>query len=206
MRTLLESADLIIFTLGLTEAWIHRTSGTVFPTAPGTLAGSFDPAVHRFHNFGFREIHDDFLEFRSLLSCKREGRNPRFLLTVSPVPLTATASGSHVMQATVYSKSVLRAVAGQLAADHEDIDYFPSYEIIANPWSDTCYYEANLRSVTGHGVNEVMRTFLAAHAGDDAGILKIPAQHDRKNPAESADDDLICEEVLLDAFRKKDST
>ena len=35
----------------------------------------------------------------------------RLVLTVSPVPLAATASGSHVLPATIYSKSVLRAAA-----------------------------------------------------------------------------------------------
>ena len=60
-------------------------------------------------------------------------RGLRFLLTVSPVPLTATNSGNHVLVATVDSKSRLRAVAGQLARTVSRVDYFPSYEIISAP-------------------------------------------------------------------------
>ncbi len=83
--------DVFIFTMGLTEAWIDKRNGRVYPTAPGTIAGSFDPKIHAFHNFSYNEIYDDFLEFLELV----RNWNPGFrvILTVSPVPLTATASG-----------------------------------------------------------------------------------------------------------------
>ena len=85
------------------------------------------------------------------------------LLTVSPVPLTATASDKHVLTATTYSKSVLRAVAGELYDRYADIDYFPSYEIVASPWSRGFFYESNMRSVNAGGVSVVMQTFLGEH-------------------------------------------
>ena len=66
VRTLIGSADLFVFTLGLTEGWQHTRSGTVYPTAPGTLAGSYDPAKYSFKNFTYEEIKGDFLEFRAL--------------------------------------------------------------------------------------------------------------------------------------------
>jgi hypothetical protein len=87
----------------------------------------------------------------------------RFLLTVSPVPLTATASSDHVLTATTYSKSVLRAVAGQLTQEHADIDYFPSYELIASHWSGGAFFDLNLRTVTSDGVEAAMRLFFSQH-------------------------------------------
>ena len=36
VRQLLDQLDLFVFTLGLTETWQHRASGTVSPLAPGT--------------------------------------------------------------------------------------------------------------------------------------------------------------------------
>lgn len=36
-------ADVTIFTFGMTEAWIHKGNGTVYPTAPGTVAGDSTP-------------------------------------------------------------------------------------------------------------------------------------------------------------------
>ena len=77
----------------------------------------------------------------------RQGRPFNILLTVSPVPLTATASGSHVLVSSTYSKSVLRAVAGDLCSECKHIDYFPSYEIITNPRLHSSAFANNLRSV-----------------------------------------------------------
>lgn len=207
VREMFETMDLFIFTLGLTEAWVHKESGTVFPTAPGTIAGTYDPEIYEFRNFGFQEILEDLHAFRSLMrEIRKNSEGPRILLTVSPVPLTATASGQHVLLATVYSKSVLRAVAGQAVMDETDIDYFPSFEIISNPWSKVSFYEDNMRSVKSSGVNLVMQTFFNAHltgqeSSTPAGLqMNVPSPSGRGSGVEQPADDVICEEVLLDAF------
>ena len=49
----------MVFTLGLTEAWVSADDGAVFPAAPGTVAGEFDPARHRFVNFTVDEVVAD---------------------------------------------------------------------------------------------------------------------------------------------------
>lgn len=85
---MLQTMDLFIFTLGLTEAWVHRDTGTVYPTAPGTIAGRFDENIYEFQ--------------KNLLKLRPDGKLPKILLTVSPVPLVATASGNHVLTATNY--------------------------------------------------------------------------------------------------------
>jgi hypothetical protein len=153
--------DVFIFTLGLTEAWVDKRTNRVFPTAPGTIAGDFDPSIYEFKNFTYDEIHADFVEFLDLI----RARNPdvRVILTVSPVPLTATATDNHVLVATTYSKSVLRAVAGSIAQSYPDVDYFPSYEMIASPWSKGFFYEGNMRAVNAGGVAAVMRVFFKQH-------------------------------------------
>lgn len=210
VRDLLTSANVLVFTFGLTEGWVHRDSGTVYPTAPGTIAGRYDPAVFAFKNFTFNEILDDFLAFRALVRTI----NPRlrFLLTVSPVPLTATASDEHVLPATIYSKSVLRAVVGQLYQEHQDIDYFPSYELVASHFSRGFFYESNLRTVADAGVESVMRIFFAAHPpiGKRAKAPGELAQRRRRIAQDLAlfggkrgarrTEDVVCEESLLDAF------
>ena len=63
VRKLFEDMTVFIFTLGLTEAWVHRTTGRVYATAPGTIAGDYDPAVHAFKNFTHGEIYGDFVAF-----------------------------------------------------------------------------------------------------------------------------------------------
>ncbi|MBV9571104.1 MAG: GSCFA domain-containing protein [Alphaproteobacteria bacterium] len=161
VRKLFETMDVFVFTFGLTEAWVNKSTGRVYPIAPGTVAGAYDPDLFAFINFGFNEIRDDFSLFRNLVRECNPG--VRFLLTVSPVPLTATASNYHVLIASTYSKSVLRSAAGALCSEYADIDYFPSYEIIATPWSRGAFYESNLRSVSSDGVATVMRVFFSAH-------------------------------------------
>lgn len=194
VRKLLREADLLVFTLGLTETWAHRESGTVYPTAPGTIAGSYDPAEYEFRNLNFAEVYGDLRAFFDL--AKSHNPKLRLLLTVSPVPLTATASGEHVLRATTYSKAVLRAVAGQLYHEQPDIDYFPSYEIVTSPLAKGEFFEPNLRSVRGEGVEAVMKMFFAAH---DREVDEQSRSVSDAAPL-SEDDEIVCEEILLDAF------
>lgn len=42
--------DVFVFTLGLTEGWEAVEDGTMFPMAPGTVAGSYDPTGYRLRN------------------------------------------------------------------------------------------------------------------------------------------------------------
>ena len=123
VRRLVRTMNVFVFTFGLTEGWMNRQSGRVYPTCPGTAAGTFDPDLHIFKNFTFQEILADFIACRDFI--KRTNKSVRFLVTVSPVPLVATAGDDHVLVATTYSKSVLRAVAGQLAEQFDDLAYFP---------------------------------------------------------------------------------
>ena len=213
IRRMLRTTDVFVFTLGLTETWVDKASGTVFPTAPGTIAGHFDPDRHAFLNLGFGDTFGDMVRVRRML--KKINPAMRFLLTVSPVPLTATASDAHVLAATVYSKSVLRAVAGEMQARFEDVDYFPSYEIIASHFSRGAFFEDNLRSVADAGVQTVMRCFFSQHgtaaaAGRTRPEAAKPQTDEAAQPkAEEAappkaddEDDVVCEEALLDAFAR----
>ncbi len=172
VRKLFSQMELFVFTFGLTEGWVHLESQTVYPGAPGTIAGSFDPEIYAFKNFTFEENANDFIAFRNLIRTVNPAA--RFLLTVSPVPLTATASEDHVLPATMYSKAVLRAVAGQMSKDFSDVAYFPSFEIVASPWARSSFFQPNLRSVSAEGVDAVMRVFFAAHPQAAAGAGPAP--------------------------------
>lgn len=187
----LKQADVAVFTLGLTEAWEHTETGTVYPTAPGTIAGTHDPAIFRFANYGVAEILEDFTALQAALV----PINPdlRWLLTVSPVPLAATASGDHVLPATMRSKSVLRVVCDMLAEGSGRIDYFPSYEMVTSPAHPNGAYAGDLRSVRPEIVAGIMTTFLAAHGLTEAA----PTQ---ATPDADPMDEAVCEDILLDAF------
>ena len=89
--------------------------------------------------------------------------NPRarLVLTVSPVPLAATArADTHVLAASTYSKSVLRVACEELAARCPNVAYMPAFEIITSTHSRGRYFSSDLRSVNEAGVAHVMRVFL----------------------------------------------
>jgi len=90
VKRLIRQAELFVFTFGLTEAWINKEDGSILPTCPGTIAGTFDPEKYEFHNFKYSEVMEQAKRFIAFAT----RRNPeiKFLFTVSPVPLTATAS------------------------------------------------------------------------------------------------------------------
>lgn len=196
--------EVFVFTLGLTEAWENAETGQPYPMAPGTVAGGFDAGRHVFRNHGFERVMRDLQAAIGLMRDLKPGL--RVLLTVSPVPLTATNSGQHVLLATTLSKSVLRAVAGEVAAADPEVDYFPSYEIIAGAPARAGFFAPNLRSVEQAGVDLVMRHFFAGldlsgapvHGpGRQAGDAALAAA-DEAMEAE----DLACEESLLEGFNR----
>ena len=204
-------ADVFIFTLGLTETWENVATGTIYPTCPGVIAGAYDESRYRFLNQGFADVLADMIEVRDIL----KAINPRMkmLLTVSPVPLTATASGNHVLVATTYSKSVLRAVSGTLTEMFDDVDYFPSYELIASPVARGFFYEPNLRSINRNGVAMVMAQFLGAHISGKRPAPVTDRAADRAEAARGSNalrhrerrgrrNQVVCEEELLEAFTR----
>lgn len=188
IRNAVAGAGCLVFTLGLTEAWQDRVTGAVHPVCPGTVRGTFDRERHAFRNFTFDEVHRDLSAAVALARAANPGL--RVLLTVSPVPLTATATGGHALTATTYSKSVLRAVAGQLAAEHDHVDYFPAYELITGFPFRAVFYEPNLRTVTPEGVAFVMRQFFA-------GLGRPPGT---VTPDEPSGEDLSCDDAVLDYY------
>lgn len=190
-RSLLSECDLFIFTLGLTEAWFHKDTQIVYQIAPALTSGAYDPNENEFRNLCFSEIMSDMLEFRDL--AKSINPDMRFLLTVSPVPLTATALPQHVLVSTMRSKSVLRAVAGELSEAYDDIDYFPSFELLSTPFLGSGFFEDNKRTVKRSGVEAVMRSFFNAHAGIKQLQVELPSEP-------RTEGEVVCEDALLEAF------
>lgn len=198
-RTLeaIAGASVFILTLGLTEAWVSRLDGAVFPACPGTIAGTFDPARHTFINFSVAETTTDLADCIRLL--RRINPTLRIMLTVSPVPLVATATDQHVFRATSYSKSVLRVACEEASRAFEDVVYFPAYEIVTGPYSDG-FFESDRRSVSQLGIQTVM-DILFQHSE----LPPAPARQtlsERIRMAEALSRRLAereCEEVAADA-------
>ncbi len=190
VEELLRKTDVFVFTLGLTECWTDAHDGAAYPIAPGVSGGLYDPGRHRLINLGHADVLEDLHRFMELA----RGLNPtmRLLMTVSPVPLMATATDQNVVVASTYSKSVLRAAAGSMADAHDWADYFPSFEIINSHVMRGQFYDPDMRNVSPVGVDHVMRQFFSEH------LPKKRKRPQKQLPADA--DQTVCDEELLGAF------
>jgi len=208
VRMAFENLDVFVFTLGLTEAWRNRADGAVYPLCPGVAGGTFDPARYEFHNFGYDEIRDDLRGFIGDL--RWVNPKARVVLTVSPVPLVATATCEHVLTATTYSKAALRVAAEEIVTQVPDVAYFPSYEIITGVASRGQYYAEDLRSIEEAGVSHVMRVFFQHYVHGPSPVHRLsptvslapaapaPPPADRHTAMMERLVKLNCDEVSLD--------
>ena len=191
VREMFESMNLLIFTLGLTEAWRSKADGAVFPLAPGVAGGQMDASRYEFINFQVQDVIADLEHFLTLL----QGVNPqaRVVLTVSPVPLIATYEPQHVLVAATYSKSVLRVAANEICTRYEHCAYFPSYEIITGNYARGAYFEPDLRTISRNGVDHVMRLFLKHYFDERRAGEADSALLNELN----AINDIVCEEEAI---------
>lgn len=159
VRVMIEQMRTFVFTLGLTEAWADEARNVVYGSHPGVFVETLDASHVTPINLDYEEVMRDFEEVLGLLARHNRHGGPRVILTVSPVALAATHQNSHVVTATSYSKSVLRAAAGKLAATRPEVEYFPSYEIFALSQSFGQFLAGDLRDVSRRGVGVAMRVF-----------------------------------------------
>lgn len=199
VRSMLKTLDVFVFTLGLTECWCSTKDGAVYPVCPGVEGGVFDPEAYAFINLGVDDVVADLEAF--LGGLRVINPTARVILTVSPVPLVATAvQNTSVLAATTYSKSVLRVAAEEIRRRHNHVDYFPSYEVITGGHARGSYFADDLRSVTEEGVTHVMSLFLkhAAHVESGPRIEVDTSSAATRRVAVARLQALVCEEELLD--------
>ena len=202
IRRAIEQLNVFVFTLGLTETWVSKRDGAAYPLCPGVAGGTFDSEHYGFLNLTVADVTNDLFEAIYLICAK----NPlaRVILTVSPVPLAATAEDQSVLTSTTYSKSVLRVAAEEVARKLDFVAYFPSYEIITGAYTRGAYFASDLRSVTEGGVNHVMRLFMCHYAAELPPIERPLTEDSERRIKSNAREieqiaKVICEEELLDA-------
>jgi len=147
----------VIITLGLVEVWRDNTANVFINRLIPDMLSSY-PNRYELHLTSFVENLLNLERIHGLLS-QFGHQDVQIVVTVSPVPLQATFSGEDVVIANTHSKSLLRAVAQEWATSHENVHYFPSYEIVQN--SDrSLTWEEDMRHVKGEVVRHIMSLFL----------------------------------------------
>jgi len=203
-----KECDVFIFTLGLTEGWVNKNNKIVVPVAPGVAGGSDELHEYQFQNFSYQECFDDLIYFVDQL--KAINQKVKVILTVSPVPLVATYEDEHVLNATIYSKSVLRAAAGMISKLRDHVDYFPAYEFITGNFNKGKYFKENLRDIEPNGVSYVMSHFKKNYLRTDTQVgspkpTKQPTIEPELNIKNYEDglSNITCDEELLDKIYKR---
>jgi hypothetical protein len=197
VRRMFEQADVFVFTLGLTECWVSREDGATYPMCPGTVAGRFDSDRHALLNLTVEDVISDMTAFVAEL--RAVNPSVKLVLTVSPVPLAATALDRHVWVSTTASKAVLRVAAERLT-ELPDVAYFPAYEIITSPSNRGGYYAEDLRSISEAGVQHVMALFLRHACAPSVNRTTTAGDADPQAYLAQMQDlvDTMCDESQLD--------
>jgi len=127
-RTLADSS-VVLITLGLIEAWYDKKAQSYVNCPPPKSTAKAEPDRFELHVLDYDQVVHSLRDLMALFDrvCKPGWR---MILTVSPVPLTATFTTQDVAIANTYSKSVLRAATEAILAEYPNVEYFPSYETV----------------------------------------------------------------------------
>jgi hypothetical protein len=127
---LMQRCKVFVLTLGMAECWFDDRAGRYLNNTPGprVMAAYGDQLAVHLTRF---EQHRAALESLHQLLQTVHGNDFRLVITVSPVPLERSFLAQDVVTTNSYSKSMLRAVAQEFAALHDNVDYFPSYELVS---------------------------------------------------------------------------
>lgn len=166
-------ADVVIITLGLIEAWWDEVSGT-YVEFDVPWARRADRTRFEFERLSFETCK---AYVRKTLELLLDGRR-QVLITTSPVVLARTFTPTDIILANSMSKSVLRAVAGEVAAELPRVDYFPSYEI-ATLTRRPEVWEDDLIHIQPAFVARIMQHVTSAYVpgteeASDRAVMRLP--------------------------------
>jgi tetratricopeptide (TPR) repeat protein len=163
------SADCLMITPGLIEAWYDKLTGLYIHEAPTLKAMAVLKDRWEFEILSYEQCLADLLAAIDIV----RGRNPgvKVLITTSPVPMAATFSGQDVRIANSHSKSVLRAVCGAASLQRPMVDYFPSYEA-ATLSAPELAWESDRLHVAGGFIGKIVAWMLDHYleGGDEAAL------------------------------------
>jgi hypothetical protein len=128
-RRALEQAQVLILTLGLTEIWQDKRDGSVIslPGGPYVNEGG-DMGRYEFRVSRYAQNLANLERIHAIMA--RHNPACKLLVTVSPVNLWATfRTDLDVISASCNSKSTLRAAADEFVDAHENVYYFPAFEM-----------------------------------------------------------------------------
>jgi hypothetical protein len=157
----IKAADIVVLTLGLNEVWRDGLTGRYLNATPSLASVRREPQRYTL------EISDAMANLEQLekLHYLLDAFNPtaRMIVTVSPVPLSETFSGKDAAVANIHSKATLRVAAEEFSRRHKNVDYFPSFDMIALSPRNSVYGRDCLH-VSDRAVGVIIREFLRVYS------------------------------------------
>ncbi len=164
---LFHSADVVVVTLGLIEAWLSPEFDHAYRQIPHPAI--FEDLRPRFHRLTTAEMLDDLTKIRAAI---QNHTKATLVLTVSPIPLHSTMTALDVRVANTESKSRIRAVVSEFVERFPDVHYFHSFEIVTTAANPLAFLLEDGRHVHKHGVRYILKEFLHTFGTEE---LEIPA-------------------------------
>ncbi|AWW31785.1 GSCFA family protein [Echinicola strongylocentroti] len=152
----LSSASLLIITLGTAYIHEHNPSGKIVANCHKQPAKEFSKRM-----LSIDEITQAFATTYQHLN--KVNANLNILLTVSPVRHTKDGIPENQL-----SKSTLRVACGQIAESYDNINYFPSYEIMMDELRDYRFYKDDLIHPSAQAEDYIWERFAKSHLSENA--------------------------------------
>ncbi|WGD30516.1 GSCFA domain-containing protein [Ancylobacter sp. WKF20] len=129
-KNLFDTAEVFVITLGLSEIWYDEPTGEVFWRA--IPKDRYDATRHKFRVATHAETLANITAIHALIRKFRP--DATIILTVSPIPLTATFRPVTCLSANAVSKATIRSAVDEFInatmPTDERLFYFPSYDIV----------------------------------------------------------------------------
>lgn len=162
----INEATVFFMTLGMAEVFINKKSGKVACQKPG-YAGGGGENESEFYMSTFADNLANMNKVVEIINKTKPGA--QIVVTVSPVPLAITFGGGDIVVANTRGKSILRAVLDELERTHDNVTYFPAYEIVMgnSPFS---FVAEDGRHVENATVGRIVTAFKKAHYFDPEAV------------------------------------
>lgn len=150
----LAEAEIIILTLGLIEVWRDKRDKYTYYRVPSPE--KYNCEIHEFHLQTVDECLSDLEKIHQIIH--RHNSDVKIIVSVSPIPITCTfRENTDVVSANAFSKSTLRTAAEYFINKHDNVFYFPAYEIVTQAIPDP-NQEDNIHPKQST-IKKVMETF-----------------------------------------------
>ena len=156
-KAALSTCDVLLITVGQNEVWYDFQNEIYLAQRPHNDMARQCRLLRRTVD----ENMQDLRAIRSMFS--RLNPAGTILVTLSPVPSTATFSDANVVQQSLLNKAILRVAIDAFLAEFPEVLYFPSFEIVTS--CQQFPFERDNLHVRPEVVGAIMRAFEARYCG-----------------------------------------